>query len=145
MAATYPELFKAATAYSGVPAGCFMSTADQPAAWNSTCAQGNVEASSEYWAATVKAMYPDYDGARPRFQVYHGSADDTLRPQNYEETVKEWTGVFGFAASKPDSSEANTPKSEYTTDTWGVSEENPLGTVQGIYAEGVGHTVPIDG
>lgn len=25
MAATYPEMFKAATAYSGVPAGCFVS------------------------------------------------------------------------------------------------------------------------
>jgi acetylxylan esterase len=24
MAATYPEMFKAATAYSGVPAGCFV-------------------------------------------------------------------------------------------------------------------------
>ncbi len=46
MAATYPELFKAATAYSGVPAGCFVSTgqisapaAGSTPAWNSTCAQ----------------------------------------------------------------------------------------------------------
>jgi acetylxylan esterase len=30
MAATYPEMFKAATAYSGVPAGCFVSTNLQP-------------------------------------------------------------------------------------------------------------------
>lgn len=152
MAATYPELFKAATAYSGVPAGCFVSTGQtsppssgSEPAWNSTCAQGQVDASSEYWAGVVEAMYPSYSGKRPRFQVYHGSTDTVLYPQNYEETVKEWTGVFGFDASSPDSSESNSPKSGYTRDTWGVTSANPQGTVQGIYAEGVGHTVPIDG
>jgi hypothetical protein len=145
MAATYPEMFKAATAYSGVPAGCFVSTANQEAAWNSTCAQGTVQASAQYWANTVKAMYPGYSGARPRFQVYHGSADTTLRPQNYQETVKEWTGVFGFDAAKPAKSQANFPAQNYKTDTWGVTTANPLGTVQGIYVTGVGHTVPIQG
>ena len=35
MAATYPELFKAATAYSGVPAGCFASASGAVDAWNS--------------------------------------------------------------------------------------------------------------
>ena len=49
MAATYPNLFKAATAYSGVPAGCFVSTGETSApaagstpAWNSTCAQAGL-------------------------------------------------------------------------------------------------------
>ena len=122
-----------------------VSTANQAAAWNSTCAQGNVQATAQYWANTVKNMYPGYTGARPRFQVYHGSADATLRPQNYQETVKEWTGVFGFDATKPQKSQNNFPQNGYKTDTWGVSSANPLGTVQGIYATGVGHTVPIRG
>ena len=60
------------------------------------------EAMASTGAKTVKDMYPGYTGARPLFQVYHGSADTTLRPQNYQETVKEWTGVFGFDASKPE-------------------------------------------
>lgn len=145
MAATYPGMFKAATAYSGVPAGCFMSASNQVNGWNSTCAQGNVKASAEYWAKTVKDMYPGYTGARPRFQVYHGSADTTLRPQNYQETVKEWTGVFGFDASKPEKTQQGFPQSGYTTQTWGVNSQNPLGTVQGIYAQNVGHTVPMNG
>jgi acetylxylan esterase len=145
MAATYPEMFKAATAYSGVPAGCFVSTANQEAAWNSTCAQGTVQASAQYWANTVKAMYPGYAGARPRFQVYHGSTDAILRPQNYQETVKEWTGVFGFDAAKPAKTQQNFPAQNYKTDTWGVTAANPLGTVQGIYVTGVGHTVPVNG
>lgn len=152
MAATYPELFKAATAYSGVPAGCFMVTGqvDAPAAgttpgWNSTCSGGQIDETPEYWASVAEAMDPGYSGSRPRFQVYHGSADEVLAPENYEETVKQWTGVFGFDYQSPASSLANTPKSGYTTETWGVSDTNPDGTVQGIYAEGVGHTVPIDG
>ena len=122
-----------------------VSTANQPAAWNSTCAQGKVQATAQYWANTVKNMYPGYTGARPRFQVYHGSVDATLRPQNYQETVKEWTGVFGFDATKPQKSQNNFPQNNYKTDTWGVTTANPLGTVQGIYATGVGHTVPING
>ncbi|KAK3672190.1 hypothetical protein LTR78_007943 [Recurvomyces mirabilis] len=145
MAATYPEMFKAATAYSGVPAGCFVSSSGQADAWNSTCAQGKVVASAAYWTNVVKNMYSGYSGARPRFQVYHGSIDATLLPQNYQETVKEWTGVFGYDATKPAKTQSNYPKSGYTTDTWGVSAANPLGQVQGIYAQNVGHTVPIQG
>ena len=136
MAATYPELFKAATAYSGVAAGCFVSTGETSApaagstpAWNSTCAQGQVDASPEYWTSVVQAMDPGYSGSRPRFQVYHGSIDTTLLPENYNETVKEWTGVFGFDYTQPDKVEADFPLSGYTTDIWGVTAANPLGTV----------------
>jgi len=145
MAATYPELFAAATAYSGVPAGCFVSSSGAVDAWNSTCAQGNVDQSAAYWTNVVKGMYPGYSGARPRFQVYHGSIDTTLRPNNYRESVKEWTGVFGYDATKPQTVKNNFPANGYTTDIWGVDSTNPLGKVQGIYALNVGHTVPING
>lgn len=145
MAATYPELFAAATAYSGVPAGCFVSSSGAVDAWNSTCAQGNVDQSAAYWTNVVKNMYPGYSGARPRFQVYHGSIDTTLRPNNYRESVKEWTGVFGYDATKPQTVKNNFPANGYTTDIWGVDSTNPLGKVQGIYALNVGHTVPING
>lgn len=145
MASTYPELFAAATAYSGVPAGCFVSSSGQVDAWNSTCAQGNVDQSAAYWTNVVKNMYPGYSGARPRFQIYHGSIDTTLRPNNYRESVKEWTGVSGFDANKPQTVKNNFPANGYTTDIWGVDSANPLGKVQGIYALNVGHTVPING
>ena len=145
MAATYPELFAAATAYSGVAAGCFMSSANQVDAWNETCSQGQVIATPQYWTSVVEAMYSGYSGARPRFQVYHGSIDNILLPENYNETVKEWTGVFGYTYTSPEKVENNFPQSGYTTDIWGVTTENPLGTVQGVYALNVGHTVPING
>lgn len=90
-------------------------------------------------------MDPDYSGARSRFQVYHGSTDGILLPPNYNETVKQWTGVFGYDFTSPDETEVHFPAAGYTTDIWGVSAANPLGTVQGIYAVGVGHAVPING
>ena len=73
------------------------------------------------------------------------STPQTLYPQNYQETVKEWTGVFGYDATKPAKAQSNFPHSGYTTDSWGIDSANPLGKVQGIYALNVGHTVPING
>lgn len=90
LAATYPDVFKAAIAYSGVGAGCFVSASGGIDAWNNTCANGQATATPQAWASVVFNMYPNYNGTRPRMQVYHGSADSTLKPQNYQETMKQW-------------------------------------------------------
>lgn len=79
-------------------------------------------------------MYPGYDGPRPKMQIWHGSVDSTLAPQNYEETIKQWTNVFGVDQT-PTNSVENYPAPNYQTDDYG---EN----VQGIFANGVGHSVP---
>jgi len=83
-------------------------------------------------------MYPNYNGSRPKMQIYHGSADSTLNQNNYNETIKQWCGVFGYDYTKPDATQANSPQSRYTTYTWGDH-------LVGVYAQGVGHTVPIRG
>ncbi|KAF3396037.1 Acetylxylan esterase A [Penicillium rolfsii] len=138
MAATYPELFAAATVYSGVSAGCFYSSSNQVDAWNSSCAQGQVISTPAVWGGIAKNMYAGYSGSRPRMQIYHGSVDTTLYPQNYYETCKQWAGVFGYNYDSPQSTLANTPDANYQTTNWGPN-------LQGIYATGVGHTVPIHG
>ncbi|KAK7722255.1 hypothetical protein SLS64_000791 [Diaporthe eres] len=140
MAATYPEMFAAGIPYSGTPAGCFYSQSGGVDAWNSSCASGQIHSTPQVWAGMVKDMYPGYTGTYPKMQVYHGSADTTLYPSNYNETIKQWAGVFGFDYTKPDTTAANTPQSGYTTYSWG----SPV-KLQGIYANGVGHTVPIRG
>jgi len=84
-------------------------------------------------------MYPGYNGSRPKMEIYHGSADNTLLPNNYNETIKQWAGVFGYDYTKPDSTKANTPQNGYTTYTWAD------GNLIGVYAQGVGHSVPIRG
>jgi len=137
MCAAYPNLFQAATVYSGVAAGCFVSTSGQVDGWNASCAQGMVITTQQHWADVARAMDPGYSGSRPRIQIYHGSADRTLYPQNYNETIKQWTGVFGYSLT-PQQVLPNTPLQQYTTYIFGPN-------VQGIYAINVGHTVPIQG
>ncbi|ETS75124.1 acetylxylan esterase A [Pestalotiopsis fici W106-1] len=135
LAATYPEMFAAGVAYSGVPAGCFYTgTVD---GWNSTCSQGQVVESQAYWTSVVENMYPGYQGARPRMRIHHGSVDTTLLPQNYNETIKQWTGVFGYSDT-PQQTLPNDPASPYTRYIYG---EN----VEGVYGTGIGHTAAIFG
>ncbi|KAK4115653.1 carbohydrate esterase family 1 protein [Canariomyces notabilis] len=134
LAATYPELISAVSLYSGVPAGCFLSSSGQVAAWNNTCSGGQSRASAEQWGNVVRNMYPGYTGPRPKMQIWHGSTDGTLAPANYQETIKQWTNVFGVSQT-PTSSLKNYPERNYQTDNYGEF-------VQGIYATGVGHSVP---
>ncbi|KAF7348745.1 Carbohydrate esterase family 1 and carbohydrate-binding module family 1 protein [Mycena venus] len=138
LAAVYPDVFAAATVYSGVAAGCFMSSFGGVDAWNSSCAEGQVSATSAQWAAVVRAMYPGYTGAYPPIQEYHGTIDTTLLPENLGEEVKEWAGIFGYNAAAPTQVLQNTPLSGYTKSIYGPA-------LQGILATGVGHTVPIQG
>ncbi|KAK2060349.1 PHB depolymerase family esterase [Colletotrichum caudatum] len=135
MAATYPELFAAGVVYSGVPAGCFYTGTVN--GWNSTCAQGNSVATQQAWAQTALDMYRGYAGARPRMQIYHGSADATLYPRNWNETIKQWTGVFGYSAT-PQQTLPRTPGAQYTKYVYGPG-------LEGIYGTGVGHSVPVMG
>ncbi|CAK7216656.1 hypothetical protein SBRCBS47491_002902 [Sporothrix bragantina] len=150
MAAAYPEMFAAGIVYSGVPAGCFYSQAGGVNAWNSSCADGQIDSTPAIWAGIVDAMDPAFSSnssstsssdqkARPKMQIYHGSADAILYPPNYNETIKQWCGVFGFDPNAPDKTQADVPQTGYTTYTWGA------GKLIGVYAEGVGHTVPVRG
>ncbi|KAG9229893.1 Alpha/Beta hydrolase protein [Amylocarpus encephaloides] len=132
MAATYPDLIKAVSLYSGVPAGCFVGSG--VAQWNSACSGGSSTNSQAGWAKIAEAMYPGYNGARPKMQIWHGTADGTLNYRNYEETLKQWTGVFGVPMTATLSAK-DTPERSYTTTDYG-----PM--VEGISGQGVGHSVP---
>ena len=85
MAAAYPDIFKAGSVYSGVAAGCFVSSFNGVAAWNSTCSEGLTVDTQQQWANVVHNMFPGYTGAYPKMQEYHGTADTTLFPENLQE------------------------------------------------------------
>ncbi|KAK0630239.1 Alpha/Beta hydrolase protein [Bombardia bombarda] len=136
LSATYPEMFAAASAYSGVPAGCFYT--GSVAGWNSTCSQGQSIHTQTEWANTALNMYPGYTGARPKMQVFHGSADTTLYPQNFNETLKQWSGVFGYTYGSPQQTVGQNPSSAYTKYVYGPN-------LVGYYGVGVGHSVPVMG
>ncbi len=119
-------MFAAGIAYAGVPATCFYTgTVD---GWNSTCSQGLLNLTQEYWANAALDAYPGYDGPRPRMRIHHGTADTTLYPQNYYETIKQWTGIFGYSTT-PSGTYPNTPRSPYTRYVFGPNVEGVLGEV----------------
>jgi acetylxylan esterase len=133
LAATYPDLITAVSLYSGVPAGCFVSASGAVAAWNNTCSGGQSKASGEGWGNVVRNMYPRYTGERPRMQFWHGSVDGTLSPNNYQETLRQWTNACNVSTTP--SSKPDTPEKNYRTDDFGPD-------VEGIWAVGIGHAVP---
>ncbi|KAI1809302.1 putative acetyl xylan esterase [Poronia punctata] len=130
LAATYPDLFAAAVVYSGVPHSCFYTGTEN--GWNSTCSSGQLNLTQEYWAGKVEEAYPGYNGSRPRMRIHHGLADTTISPQNYFETIKQWTGVFGYP-EKPSQTYPNNPAIPYTRYVYGPNVEGVLG--QGITHE----------
>jgi acetylxylan esterase len=71
-------------------------------------------------------------------QIYHGGNDKTLFPQNYNETIKQWCGIFGYEYSKPVSSKKDVPSGGYVLTQWGSN-------LEGLYSPVVGHSVPIFG
>ncbi len=70
MAATYPELIAAVSLYSGVPAGCFVSSSGGVDQWNNSCSGGSAKASADQWGNVARAMYSGYSGARPKMQIW---------------------------------------------------------------------------
>ncbi|KAH7316811.1 acetyl xylan esterase [Stachybotrys elegans] len=140
LAATYPDLFAAAIVYSGVPAGCFAvpnslpSSPSQEPGWNSNCSGGRFIQTPQQWADTARTMYPGYTGRRPRMQIYHGDADTTLSGNNYAESMKQWSAIFGYTYGSPQQTLPNTPVSPYTKQIYGPN-------LQGILGRGIGHNV----
>lgn len=132
MAAVYPDMFAAASEFSGEPAGCFYTGTVR--GWNSQCANGQVKKSPSEWASTVRAMYPGYTGQYPRMQIFHGDVDNILNINSYNESIKEWSGIFGYSGN-PSSALNNNPGSRLTKYIYGDR-------LQGIWGHGFGHVVP---
>ncbi|KUJ10543.1 alpha/beta-hydrolase [Mollisia scopiformis] len=143
MVGAYPDVFKAGSAYSGVPDGCFYvsgATATQdPPGWSNSCANGQLTKTAQEWGDLVRSYYPSYTGPRPRMQIWHGTADNTLHYPNYAEAMKEWSNVLALTTSKTAS---NTPQSGYTQTIYGDGTSATAQLV-GYSAAGVGHTVPV--
>ncbi|KAG8878867.1 hypothetical protein FRB97_002154 [Tulasnella sp. 331] len=131
MSGSYPELFQAASIYSGVAFGCFAGTSS----WNTACADGDISMTGAQWAALVYAAYPDYTGSRPKMMIWHGTVDTTLYYENFSQEILQWTTVLGVS-STPTTTTLNDPQTDYTMTTYGSE-------VVAYSAAGVGHTVPV--
>jgi poly(hydroxyalkanoate) depolymerase family esterase len=136
--ATYPDVFKAGAAFMGVPHACFATT--DGSSWNSQCANGQRIMTAQQWGDLVRSAYPGYTGARPRMQLWHGTADTTLQYPNFGEEIKQWTNVHGLSQTP---SMTDTPQSGWTRTRYGgTGAQVP---VEGISLQGVGHSLPLSG
>lgn len=130
----YPDVFAAGAAFSGVPFGCFATT--DGSEWNSACANGTITHTPQEWGDLVRGAYPGYTGPRPRMQLWHGTADETLRYPNFGEEIKQWANVLG-ASQTP--AATDTPASGWTRTRYGgTGDQAP---VEAVSLQGVGHNL----
>lgn len=133
----YPDVFKAGAAFAGVPFGCFATT--DGSTWNSACANGTVNKTPQEWGNLMRAAYPGYNGARPRMQLWHGTADDTLRYPNFNEAIELWTNIHGLSQTP---TYTDTPQSGATRTRYGSAGDQAQ--VEAISLQGTGHNLPVN-
>jgi acetylxylan esterase len=134
----YPDVFRAGSAFAGVPFGCF-AVAPDSLRWSTACATGKVTHTPQEWGDLVRNAYPGYTGARPRIQLWHGTDDETLDHVNLGEEIKQWTNVHGLStkASATDSPAAGQTRTRYADSTGTVR-------VEAYSLAGVSHSLPVD-
>ncbi|KAF4629432.1 hypothetical protein G7Y89_g8711 [Cudoniella acicularis] len=136
MAGSYPDIFNAGAAFSGVAHACFAGAASAtPASPNQTCAQGLQHTAAE-WGNFVRNSYPGYTGRRTRMMIFHGLADTLVRPQCAIEALKQWANVLDVTLTK---NVIGVPSSAYTQEIYGDGTK-----LQGFFGTGVGHIAPVN-
>ncbi|KAG8851253.1 hypothetical protein FRB96_009456 [Tulasnella sp. 330] len=136
MAGSYPNLFQAASIYSGVPFACFAG----PSAWNSACAEGDISKTAAQWPPQDDDLAWDSHPYKGKLMLLvtvppHPSSDTTLYYENFGQEILEWTNVLGVSSTATTTTQ-NDPQSGYTMTTYGS-------VVVAYSAAGVGHTVPV--
>lgn len=95
--AVYPDVFKAGSAFAGMPAGCRGgSETGSGGGYSNACAGGSVTHTLQEWGDLARSLDPGYTGHRPRVQLFHGDMDATINYRNFTEAIKEWTDVLGL-------------------------------------------------
>ncbi|KAL2197097.1 carbohydrate esterase family 1 protein [Corynascus similis CBS 632.67] len=131
LAGSYPDVFEAGAAYSGVAFGCSAGAESAtPGSANQTCAQG-LQHTEQEWGDFVRNAYPGYTGRRPRMQIFHGLADTLVRPQCAEEALKQWSNVLGVEFTQEVS---GVPSAGWTQKIYGDGTQ-----LQGFFGQGIGH------
>jgi poly(hydroxyalkanoate) depolymerase family esterase len=137
MAGSYPNVFAAGSAYSGVAHACFLGApAATPFAPNQTCAQGQIKRTAAEWGNLVRNSYPGYTGPRPKMQIFHGLADTLVRPACAMQALEQWSNVLDIPFSK---NVSGVPSAAYTQVVYGDGSK-----LVGYFGQGVGHTAPVN-
>jgi acetylxylan esterase len=134
----FPDVFKAGAAFMGVPFGCFATT--DGSLWNTTCANGQSIKTAQQWGDIARAGFSGFSGPRPRMQLWHGTADNTLFFPNFGEEIKQWTNVLGVSQTP---AFTDHPQSSWTRTRYGGTGIDA--PVEAISVQGAGHSLPLAG
>ncbi|KAI1157603.1 carbohydrate esterase family 1 protein [Nemania serpens] len=137
LAATYPDIFKAAVSYSGVPAGCWLGAASStPLATDQSCPLGSKAStySAKQWTDLVKQAYPSYTGSYPKMMIVHGTADFAVTINNLGAQLTQWSNMAGVTFSQ---NVTNTPIQSWKKIVYGDGTK-----VVGYEVQGGGHIPP---
>ncbi|MEU4251550.1 PHB depolymerase family esterase [Amycolatopsis sp. NPDC026612] len=139
MLALYPDVFKAGAAFMGVPFNCFAGAADFPPG-TSKCTGGSMNRTPQQWGDAVRQAYPGYTGARPRVQLWHGTADPLVPYSLLQEEIEQWTNVFGLSQTptSTDTPQAGWNRRRYADGSGAVR-------VEAYSIQGAGHSLPAAG
>jgi poly(hydroxyalkanoate) depolymerase family esterase len=129
MAATYPDVFGAASIMEGLPYGCATTETDA-----FTCMNPGVTKTGDQWGALVKAAYTT--STFPRIQIWEGTADTTVAPMNEEQLALQWTDVAGVAMTPSASGSVGSA-------SWTDYGTNAQPTVETFLVSGMDHAVAL--
>nr|WP_242677464.1 PHB depolymerase family esterase [Streptomonospora litoralis] len=133
MLSAYPEVFAGGSIVGGLPTGCAGSLLEA-----TTCMNSGKQQSAEQWGDEVRAKNPGYSGPWPRVEIWHGSADYTVRPVNAEASRDQWVNVHG-ASTGPNRTEQRPSGTTTEFHDAGGEPVVALNTVSGM-----GHGTPVD-
>jgi len=129
--ACYPDVFSAGAIIAGLPYGCATNTQEALTAMF----QGGNQ-TKRVWGDMVRRA-SSHTGPWPRVQVWHGTADTTVKPSNAAEIVKQWLDLHDCGA-EPGIEDA---VSGFPHRVWLTGGE-PV--VEAYSITGMGHGTPID-
>ncbi|HSS40854.1 MAG TPA: PHB depolymerase family esterase [Polyangia bacterium] len=97
----YPDIFKAGSSFAGMPAGCHgpNDNSSNATGYNGSCAGGMINYTPQQWGDLVRAMDPGYTGHRPRLQLFHGSADNTISYANMAESASQYINLQSLSTT----------------------------------------------
>ncbi|TDC39143.1 PHB depolymerase family esterase [Micromonospora sp. KC213] len=138
MLTVYPDVFKAGASFMGVPFNCFANAADYPP--GGRCTNGSMNRTPQQWGDAVRQAYPGYTGPRPRVQLWHGTNDTLVPYQLLQESIEQWTNVFGLSQTptSTDTPRTNWNRSRYADNSGTVQ-------VEAYSIQGAGHSLPSSG
>ncbi|NNM74257.1 PHB depolymerase family esterase [Enterovirga sp. DB1703] len=131
MLATHPELFSAGAIIAGLPYGAAGNVQE---ALNAMF-QGQNRPASE-WGDLVRSASP-HRGAWPRISIWHGAADQVVKPGNAAELVKQWTNVHGLPITPDERSFFAGNSREVWHDASGAE------VIESFDIAGMGHGTPL--